>query len=79
MTERSAAQSIYPHLPHDAGQPVQRQQPRLADAMFPSLAPKPPPPAPAPHREPEVSLAQRCDENPWLEYGLALCGIRRVR
>jgi hypothetical protein len=44
MSDRSpsAAASIYPHLPHDKG-PVQpqRQQPRLADALYPSLVPKP--------------------------------------
>jgi hypothetical protein len=40
----TAAASLYPHLPHDQ---VQRRQPaQLADAMFPSLVPKPPPPAP---------------------------------
>jgi hypothetical protein len=39
MTQRepSAAQSLFPHLPHDAGQPMQRPQPRLAEAMFPNL------------------------------------------
>jgi hypothetical protein len=41
----SAAASIYPHLPHDkAPVQAQRQQPRLADALYPSLAPKPKPP-----------------------------------
>jgi hypothetical protein len=42
----SAAASIYPHLPHDK-EPVrpQRQQPGLADALYPSLVPKPKPPS----------------------------------
>jgi hypothetical protein len=48
MTDRppSAAASLYPHLPH-AKEPVQpqRQQPRLAEALYPSLVPKPKPPA----------------------------------
>jgi hypothetical protein len=47
MTQRepSAAQALFPHLPHDAGQPVQRQQPAsVAAAMFPNLTPPPPKP-----------------------------------
>jgi hypothetical protein len=51
MTDRTpptAAASLYPHLPHDQGEPVQRQQPSLADALYPSLVPKPPQPQPAP-------------------------------
>jgi hypothetical protein len=50
MAERpiSAAGSIYPHLPHDVGQPVQRQQPAsVAAAMYPQLTPQPPAPQPA--------------------------------
>jgi hypothetical protein len=35
---KSAAASIYPHLPSVAPAPVQRQQPQLADALFPSLS-----------------------------------------
>jgi hypothetical protein len=50
MRERappSAAASIYPHLPRDAGQPPQRQQPSsVAEAMWPPLTLKPPQPAP---------------------------------
>jgi hypothetical protein len=47
--EPSAAQSLYPHLPHDDGQPVQRQQPAsVAAAMYPDLVPKPPQSQPAP-------------------------------
>ena len=46
---KSAAQSIYPHLKSGTREPVQRQQPAsVAQAMFPSLVPKPPQPAPRP-------------------------------
>jgi hypothetical protein len=40
MTQRNqtAASQVYPHLPHAGPEPPQRQQPRLADAMFPSLS-----------------------------------------
>jgi hypothetical protein len=57
---KSAAASIYPHLPSVVPAPVQRQQPRLAEALYPSLAPKPP----APNRQRAstgMTLAQRCD------------------
>jgi hypothetical protein len=40
----SAAASIYPHLPSADPAPLQRPQPRLAEAMFPNLVPKPPQP-----------------------------------
>jgi hypothetical protein len=48
---KSAAQSLYPHLHSGVREPVQqRQQPTLANALYPSLsapkAPKPPQPAP---------------------------------
>jgi hypothetical protein len=48
MTQRepSAPQALYGHLPSADREPVQRQQPRLADAMFPSLAPTPQPKPP---------------------------------
>jgi hypothetical protein len=78
---RSAAASLYPHLPSAEPEPPPRQQrrgPRLADALYPSLAPKPQP-APNRYRESEVSLTQRCDENPWLEHGLAMSGLIRKR
>jgi hypothetical protein len=46
MSERptSAAASLYPHLPSVDRAPVQGERPRLADAMYPALAPKSPPP-----------------------------------
>jgi hypothetical protein len=77
----SAAQSLYPHLKSGTPDVVQqRRQGSVADAMFPSLAPKPKP-APHRHRESteEVSLAQRCDENPMLELMLAKSGLVRKR
>jgi hypothetical protein len=88
MTDRprSAAASLYPNLPHDDGrEAVWVKQQRgagsdVAGAVYPHLRPPPPPkPAPNPYRGPEVSLAQQCDENPWLEQGLALCGLIRKR
>jgi hypothetical protein len=45
---RSAAQSVYPHLPSAEPATPPRQQPRLADALYPNLVPKPKPPAPRP-------------------------------
>ena len=42
---RSAAASLYPHLPSaDPGPRGQHKQPRLADALYPSLAPQSPAP-----------------------------------
>jgi hypothetical protein len=34
----SAAQSLYPHLPSAAREPVKQRTPSLADALFPSLS-----------------------------------------
>jgi hypothetical protein len=54
MAERSppsAAAALYPNLKSGTPDVVQqRQQPTLADALYPSLAPKPKPPAPKPTR-----------------------------
>jgi hypothetical protein len=64
MAERpmSAAASLYPHLPHDAGQPPPRgAQPTLANALYPSLAPKPPQPQPAPRPRPRLTREQAFD------------------
>jgi hypothetical protein len=47
---KSAAQSVYPHLPSAERAPVQSAKPTLAAALYPSLAPKPPQPAPRPAR-----------------------------
>jgi len=47
---KSAATALYPHLPSAAREPVQQAQPTLANALYPSLAPKPPQPAPRPIR-----------------------------
>jgi hypothetical protein len=53
---KSAAQSLYPHLPSGERQPVAqpKRTPTLADALFPDLTPKPPP---GWHRE-HISLIQ---------------------
>ena len=75
----SAAASLYPHLPHDQGEPVKRQQPRLAEALYPDLVPPKPQPAPNRGRAPEVGLAARADADPWFEYNLAMVGIVRKR
>jgi hypothetical protein len=76
---KSAAASLYPHLPSADPEPRGRAQSvSLAHSMYPSLVP----PRPAPpnrNRESEVSLAALCDENPWLEVTLAMSGLRRKR
>ena len=77
----SAAQAMYGHLPSGTRDVAQqgRQPASVADAVYSHLRP----PAEAkPNRRQnteEVSLAQRCDENPWLEHGLAMMGLRRIR
>jgi hypothetical protein len=44
MAQRSAASQIYPHLPSAERREVeQRATPNIADALYPSLTPKPPP------------------------------------
>jgi hypothetical protein len=40
----TAAQALYGHLPSAGREPLQRQQPSLAEALYPSLVPKPKPP-----------------------------------
>ena len=77
--EPTAAQSLYPNLPSSARPERQQSGPRLSEAMYPSLAPKPQPAPPNRYRESTMTLAQRCDEDPWFEYRLALSGIRRKR
>ena len=72
---KSAAASIYPHLKSGTPDIVQqREQPTLAQALYP------PPKSAPPNRyrqSADVSLAQRCAENPQLEWLLGMCGIRR--
>jgi hypothetical protein len=35
----SAAAALFPHLPHDHGEPLQRRQPSsIADALYPALS-----------------------------------------
>jgi hypothetical protein len=80
----SAAEALFPNLKTGTPSIVERlrdRNPSIADAVYAHLRPPPssPPSAPKPYREPEVSLAQACDEKPWLEYGLALSGLRRIK
>ena len=49
--EPTAAQALFPHLQQGTPELVQRQQPQLAAAMYPALAPKPTPQPPAPKRK----------------------------
>jgi hypothetical protein len=76
-SEPTAAQALYGHLPSAARPEVKQRPGSLAEALYPALAPKPSP-APKRHRE-EVPLATLCDADPWLEWRLAMVGIRRVR
>jgi hypothetical protein len=77
----SAAQAMYGHLPSGTPDIVQRQRPPspVADAVYSHLRPTLQPQPNRRQNTEEVSLAQRCDENPWLEHGLAMMGLRRVR
>ena len=79
--EPSAAGALYPNLKSGTPDVVdQRRQGTIADAMFPSLGPKTKPaPVLRTYRQPEQSLAERCDEDPWLEHRLALAGLVRRR
>jgi hypothetical protein len=56
MSDREAAQALYGHLPSADREPVRRQQPRLADAMYSHLRPPPQPPAP----RPRIDTARGC-------------------
>jgi hypothetical protein len=79
----SAAEALFPNLKTGTPSIVERlreRSPSIADAVYAHLRPPPPkPPAPNRSREPEVSLAQACDEKPWLEHQLAMSGLRRIR
>ena len=35
---KSAAQSLYPHLPSSAREPIKQRTPNIGDAMWPSLS-----------------------------------------
>jgi hypothetical protein len=73
----TAAAALYPGLKTGTPDVVgRRQQGTVADAMYPHL--KPPPPKPI-REGTELSLAQRCDENPQLEALMAMSGIIRRR
>ena len=76
----TAAQALYGHLKSGVRDVVERrdQPASVADALYAHL--KPPQPAPNRYRQStDVSLAQRCDEDPWLEHQLALSGLVRKR
>jgi len=76
---RSAAQSLYPHLPSAAREPVKQSTPTLADALWPG--PKPPPNW---HRE-SISLVQsnirqgRSDIEIAKRYGVTKQAIEQIR
>jgi hypothetical protein len=81
---RSAAASIYPNLPHDDGRQAdwamqRRERNDIASAMFPALVPSKPAPPNRHSASTDVSLAALCDENPWIEQGLAMAGLIRKR
>jgi hypothetical protein len=75
---KSAAQAIWGNLPSGARPEVEQRRPSLAEALYPSLVPKPPP-TPNRYRESTVSLAQRCDEDAMFEMMLAKGGLVRKR
>jgi hypothetical protein len=79
--QRAAAQSLYPHLPSAAREPVgQREQPRLAEALYPSLAPKPKPELSRYRESADMrSLVERADAAFWVELKLAKMGLIRRR
>ena len=68
MAQRNAAGMIWPHLP--TGERAERQQsgPSVADAMWPTLAPK------ALRRLSPNELREA-----WHEYQWSLSGIRRIK
>jgi hypothetical protein len=84
MAQRTtAAGQIWSNLPSADPAPVQRQQPRLADALYPHLRP-PQLASPAPTNSYRAStdlrnLAARADADPWLEWRLAMSGLIRRR
>ena len=66
---RSAAASLYPNLRQASSEPVQRRnEPSLADAMYPRPQPKPQ----NPYLEPMTEQA-------WRDQLWALAGLRRKR
>jgi hypothetical protein len=68
--EPSAAQALFPHLPHDDGQPVQRLKPAsVAAALYPGLRSNAPPQPPT----------QREVREAWVERMMEMSGLRRKR
>jgi hypothetical protein len=68
MTQResSAAQALFPHLRQGTPEIIQREQPTLANALYPSLAP------PKPPTYSEVKQL-------WVDRMLELSGLKRRR
>jgi hypothetical protein len=64
----NAAQSIYPHLPSAEREPIKQSEPKLAEALYPALVPKP-----------ERRLSPDELREAWHEHLWALSGIRRKR
>jgi hypothetical protein len=80
MTEhRSAARSLYPHLPSADRDPVQLRQPAsVAAAMWPQLTLPQPKPAPRPPEEVAREAAQFWARN-WASADPAPIGFVKVR
>jgi hypothetical protein len=76
----TAAEALFPHLKSGTPDVVQqRRRGAVADAMYPHLKPPPPKPPKLIRESTELSLAQRCNENPQLEALMAMSGIIRRR
>ena len=66
---RSAAASLYPNLRQASSEPQQqRQQPRVADALYPNLVPKP---------KSQNPYLHPMTEQAWRDQLWALAGLRR--
>ena len=77
-SEPSAAQALYGHLPSAVRPEVKQRQPSLADALWPSLSPKPPPNW---HRE-DIALIQRAvgsDAEVARRYGVSKEVVGQIR
>jgi hypothetical protein len=81
MAQRSAAQALYPNLPSAERPEVAQSKPNIADAMWPSLTPKPPP---GWHRE-DITFVQwnigqgRSDSEIAKRYGVSKQAVAQIR